>query len=248
MFAEVSAPRLFQGSNHPTDAMDDNGRNIRLLLADAQLLFRQAVRRGLEGEEDLIIVAEAGNGPQTLAEAERTRPDVLFLGTTVWNQDGNGLVSALRTRLPRCRVVILADHDDQAVLVEVIEEGASGYVTKESPLEDLGSAARAVHRGETVVPGRMLGDLIDALLHRQRTQLEAFRRMGRLTAREREVLGLLTEGADKNAIARALVISPQTARTHIQNILTKLGLHSRLEAVAYVMRNRLLEEHAEAVG
>lgn len=72
--------------------------------------------------------------------------------------------------------------------------------------------------------------------------------MSRLTPREREVLGLLTEGADKNTIARALVISPQTARTHIQNILTKLGLHSRLEAVAYVMRNRLLEDHAEAVG
>jgi DNA-binding NarL/FixJ family response regulator len=121
-------------------------------------------------------------------------------------------------------------------------------VTKESPLADLGAAARSVHRGETVVPGRMLGDLIETLLHRQRTQLEAFRRMSRLTPREREVLGLLTEGADKNTIARALVISPQTARTHIQNILTKLGLHSRLEAVAYVMRNRLLEDHAEAVG
>lgn len=224
--------------------MDDNGRKIRLLLADSQLLFRQAVRRGLEGEDDLAIVAEAGNGPQTLAEAERTHPDVLFLGTTVWRQNGNGLVSQLRDRLPRCRVVILADDDDQAVLVEVIEGGASGYVTKESPLADLGTAARAVHRGETVVPGRMLGDLIDALLRRQRTQLEAFRRMGRLTPREREVLGLLTDGADKDTIARTLVISPQTARTHIQNILTKLGLHSRLEAVAFVVRHQLLGDLA----
>ena len=220
--------------------MESNGTKIRILLADSQLLFRQAVRRGLEEERDLAIVAEAGDGPQTLAEAERAQPDVLFLSTALWDNDGNGLISELGARLPGCGVIILADSEDLAILVEVVEEGARGYMTKDSALADLASVARDVYEGETVVPPRMLGNLITALIGRQRTQLEAFRRMGRLTAREREVLGLLTEGDDKNAIARALVISPQTARTHIQNILSKLGLHSRLEAVAFVVRNQLL--------
>ncbi|HZD18535.1 MAG TPA: response regulator transcription factor [Actinomycetota bacterium] len=225
--------------------MEEDARKIRILLADSQLLFREALRRGMEAEDDLDMVAEAGNGLQTLTEARRTRPDVLFLSTSVWDHDGVGLVAKLKSRLPQCRVVILADKDDQGVLVDVIEEGVSGYLTKESPLRDLVTAARAAFRGETVIPSRMVGDLLARLLGRQRQQLEAFRRMARLTSREREVLGLLTQGADKNAIARALVISPQTARTHIQNILTKLGLHSRLEAVAFVVRNQLMDDLVE---
>jgi len=121
-----------------------------------------------------------------------------------------------------------------------MEADASGYVTKESGLDQLVEATRAVHRGETRVPSKMLGPLLGRLIHRQRDEDEAMRKLSRLTRREREVLALMMRGADNAVIAQALTISPETARTHIQNILGKLGLHSRLEAVAFASGNGIV--------
>ena len=105
-----------------------------------------------------------------------------------------------------------------------------------------------VHRGDTLVPPTMLGPLLTGLLRRKRDHDEAFERITRLTVREREVLALLAQGSDNDSIARALVISPQTARTHIQNILGKLGVHSRLEAAAFVTRSGMLQNLVRAEG
>jgi len=117
-------------------------------------------------------------------------------------------------------------------------------LTKESPLSELIYASRAIDRGETVVPPRMLGPLLTRLIHRRSERDDAMRRVSLLTRREREVLALLAEGADNGGIAAALVISPETARTHIQNVLNKLGVHSRLEAAAFVRETRVLLEPA----
>src|SRR5919106_687622 len=164
---------------HPADegkeTLEDGHEHVRILLADGQSLFREAVKVVLESESDVEVVAEARDG---------------------------------------------------------LEAGASGYLTKESPLAELIDAARAIHRGETLIPRRMLGALLARLIRRRREQDEALRRMSKLTRREKEVLALLAGGGDNDAIAQALVISPQTARTHIQNVLGKLGVHSRLEAAA----------------
>jgi two-component system, NarL family, nitrate/nitrite response regulator NarL len=103
-------------------------------------------------------------------------------------------------------------------------------------------AVRAVGRGETMIPSRMLGSLISSLVRRRRGRDRAGRIAGSLTRREREVLFLLADGADNDGIAQALVISPQTVRTHIQNVLSKLGVHSRLEAASFVIRNDLRDE------
>lgn len=126
------------------------------------------------------------------------------------------------------------------MLLEVLDAGANGYLTRDAPLAELIRATRAVHGGETLVPPKMLGPLLSSLLRRKRDQDRAFERLARLTVREREVLALLAQGSDNDGIARALVISPQTARTHIQNILGKLEVHSRLEAAAFVTRSGLL--------
>jgi two-component system NarL family response regulator len=148
----------------------------------------------------------------------------------------------IREAVPSCRVLILAGQADLRSLMDSLEAGADGYLTKDRPLADLVDAVRALGRGESVVPPTMLGKLIDRLLHRRREQDDAFRRLAQLSRREREVLALLAAGCDNNAIAQTLIISPQTARTHIQNVLKKLRVHSRLEAAAFVRRNRLLDE------
>ncbi len=221
---------------------------IRILLADQQSLFREAVRTGLEGEADLRVVGEARNGPEAVVEAERTLPDVAILDIGLPITNGARTAAHIRDRAPQCRVLVIGTNEDYRSLIEVLDSGASGYLTKEAPLADLINATRAVHRGDTLVPPRMLGPLLSALLRRNKEQDWAYSRISHLTRREREVLALLSEGADNEGIARALVISPQTARTHIQNILSKLSVHSRLEAAAFVTQNGILPDLVASRG
>ena len=212
-------------------------QHVRVLIADAHSLFREALVAALTVEPDLVVVAEARDGLEAVAEASRSEPEVAVLDVDLPNFDGVRAARVIRERLPRCRVVVLAADEDHESLADAIHAGANGYLTKASPLTDLVEAIRAVHRGDTLVPARMLGDLLGRLIDRRKQQSEAVRRIGRLTPREQEVLGLLAEGGDNDTIAQALVISPQTARTHIQNVLVKLGVHSRLEAAALAIRN-----------
>ncbi len=215
---------------------------IRILLADEHRLFSGAMRVVLEGEPDLQVVADARDVGHAIAEAGRVAPDVAVIHVSGRTGDGLRGAALIAERFPECRVLVLADEEDHRALLEALEVGASGYLTKEAPLSDLIGAVRAVHRGETLVPPRMLGPLIKTLMRQRREHDEARKRVALLTRREREVLALLAHGATKEVIAEALVISPQTARTHIQNILDKLGVHSQLEAVAFVRRDGILEE------
>jgi DNA-binding NarL/FixJ family response regulator len=213
---------------------------IRVLLADEQALFREAVKIVLEAQRDFSVVAQAGDAVYAVAEAERTRPDIALVDTELPNLGVEELTRRIKRSVPECGVVLLSPRAELGTLVSSMEAGASGYLTKDSGLDQLVEAARAVHRGETLVPSKMLGPLLDRLIHRGRDEDEAMRKLSRLTRREREVLALMMQGADNAVIAQTLTISPETARTHIQNILGKLGLHSRLEAVAFVSGNGIV--------
>ncbi|MGZ4131506.1 MAG: LuxR C-terminal-related transcriptional regulator [Actinomycetota bacterium] len=215
---------------------------IRILLADQHALFREAVRTGLENEGDLHVVAQARTGPEAIEEAERSLPDVAIVDVDLPVTDAARTTGILLERVPHLRVLVLGLDEDWRRLVELLDAGVSGYLTREAPLADLIAATRSVHRGEVLVPPRMLGPLLTGLIRRRKEQDQAHDRIARLTRREREVLALLAEGADNDGIARVLVISPQTARTHIQNILGKLSVHSRLEAAAFVAQNGILPD------
>jgi len=212
--------------------MVEQPRQVRLLLADEQALFREAMRVALESEGDLKVVAEARDGVQAVMEAERAAPDVALIDADLPRCVGVRVAGLIRERVPACGVVIVSSDDSSYLLEQALDVGARGFVTKSSPLSDLLSVTRAVDRGETLIPPGMLGDLVGRWTQRHREQYEAVWLLSKLTKREREVLALLIEGAGTEAIARSLVISPQTARTHVQNILSKLGVHSRLEAAA----------------
>jgi DNA-binding NarL/FixJ family response regulator len=218
----------------------DEATTIRVLLADEQALFREAVRMVLEAQRDFSVVAEAGDALSAVAEAKRTRPHIALVDAELPNLTVEEVTRRIKNSVPECGVVLLAPRAELEALVSSMQAGASGYLTKDSDLDQLVEATRAVHRGETRVPSKMLGPLIGRLIHRRRDEDEAMHKLSRLTRREREVLALMTRGANNAVIAQALTISPETARTHIQNILGKLGLHSRLEAVAYVSGNGTL--------
>jgi DNA-binding NarL/FixJ family response regulator len=151
--------------------------------------------------------------------------------------DGLAICERLKTQRPVQRVLVIDDLPDAEVIVAAFQAGADGYATKSAPLAELVDAVRRIYAGEAVVPAAMLGGLLRALTLVRRQTAEAYEVYLRLTAREKQVLGLLAEGRGNIAIARILVISPQTARTHIRNVVRKLGAHSRLEAAAMAVEH-----------
>lgn len=219
---------------------------IRLLLADGHSLFRQALKTVLDAEDDLTVVAEAADGNEAVALARQSSPDLALIGTNLPNCDSARVVSQIKEHVPSCRVLVVAAERNEKALLDAIQAGASAFLTKENPIDGLIEAAHAVHEGQTLVPSEMLGGLLTLLVRRRTEHDDALRRMSELTRRQREVLVLLARGADNDAIAQDLVISPQTARTHIQNILTRLGVHSRLEAASFAMRGGIAGELREA--
>jgi DNA-binding NarL/FixJ family response regulator len=222
--------------------MEQQQEPIRVLIADAHSLVREAVRAVLDGQPGIVVDAEAGDGMQAVSAAERTRPHVALLDADLPNRDTVHTTTIVRERVPGCRVVVLSDHSDERVLLSAIQAGANGFLTKGCPIAELVDAVRAVSQGDTLIPPRMLGSLLQRLIHGRRDKEAALRQVARLTRRERQVLGLLAGGADNDGIAQALVISPETARTHVQHVLTKLGMHSRLAVAAFVASNGLMDE------
>lgn len=212
---------------------------IRVLLVDGRALFRQAVRASLEGAPDIDVIGEAPDVSQARGQVVGLEPDVVLVDASGPQNGAAHTTALLKEWLPTCAVVVLGEEDPET-LISVVEAGASGYVTQESALTDLIETTRSVHEGDTQIPPSMLGSLVSGLVARRREEHEAFERLSRLTQREREVLDLLAAGANKQAIAQALSISPETARTHVQNLLGKLQVHSRLEAAAFVQQARSL--------
>jgi DNA-binding NarL/FixJ family response regulator len=221
-----------------------NGQQpIRILLAEGKSLVREALRVALQRNAGLFLVAEAGDGRTAVAEAERKRPDLALLDIDLPDFSGVRATEMIRSRVPT-RVLLLGDGEDLHMLIKAVNAGASGYMSRSRPLGELIEATTAIHRGEMVVPPALLEPLVRNLLSRAREQDEVTRLRSRLSRRESEVLALVARSADNQEIARTLAISPQTARTHVQNILTKLGVHSRLQAAAFAIRAGLMDESA----
>lgn len=226
---------------------------IRVLVADGHVLFRQALRSILEGQPDIVVVGEASDIGQVMSEAERTEPDVILLDESLSFGSVGHTASLLRSTLPECQVVVLASDEDDEGLLAAVEAGVTGYITKDVGVRDLLEGTRVVHRGQALIPPKMLRTLLTALLERRLREREALLRISRLTTREREVLQLLGSGAKNEAIAKTLMISPDTARTHVQNLLYKLGLHSRLEAAGFARQTQpvaigLSDVHTDSAG
>lgn len=218
---------------------------VHILVAERSALLREALVVALEEIEDIDVVASTSDPDETIDSVARSHPDVAFIGTSANGQEACDLARRIREQSESCQVIILDDQEDESTLVAGIEAGISAYLTWEAPLSQLLLVTRAVREGEVVVPRHMLRDLLDHLVTKRDAHDAAVKQLSALTRREREVLGLLAEGFDNEGIAGELIISPQTARTHIQNILQKLNVNSRLKAAAFVVQNGLVEELRE---
>lgn len=205
---------------------------MRVLIVDDHKLLGEAVCSSLreDGWEVLPVATTAG---EAMRVAESSLPDLVLVDLGLPDESGVEVGRRLRERLPRTTVVALTALHDPRLLQDVMKAGFHGYVTKDTSIARLKEAIQAAANGQVVVPHRLAAGAAGRLRpEEQHAHLMA----EQLTDREREVLGLLVEGASSTHIARRLSISPNTVRTHIQNILTKLQVHSRLEAATFAVR------------
>ncbi|HEX6392437.1 MAG TPA: response regulator transcription factor [Acidimicrobiales bacterium] len=220
---------------------------IRVLIADDQALFRRGLYVVLGTEENIEVVAEAEDGEQAILKAEEMAPDVVLMDVRMPRVNGIEAASRIRETLPSTKILMLTVSDEEDDLYEAIKAGANGYLLKEISVEEVASAIRAVVQGQSLISPSMASKLLNEFnsLARQaadrREQLPA----PVLTARELEVLKLVARGMSNRDVADQLYISENTVKNHVRNILEKLHLHSRMEAVMYAVRKRLLDPHSE---
>jgi DNA-binding NarL/FixJ family response regulator len=214
---------------------------VEVILAARLALVRSALRAALIGEADLDVVAEVADSASLLDAAGRAAGAVALVDSRLTDCDGAGACAAIRAAELPVRVIVMSEEADPATLLEAVESGADGYVSHDASLKDLLDAIHRVNAGEAWVPASMLGTLLADLIRRQRAQSAAAERAAALTKREREVVVLLVDGLDHRAIAQTLVVSPHTARTHIQNVMDKLGAHSRLEVARLAIELGLVD-------
>jgi DNA-binding NarL/FixJ family response regulator len=218
---------------------------LDVLIADDQAMVRAGFRMILEAEPDVRVVAEAADGGQALEAARRTRPAVVVMDIRMPVLDGIAATRQLLDELsPPPYVVIVTTFDDDENLYEALRAGASGFLLKNSPPEQLVDAVRAVAAGEGLLSTSVTRRVIAELARRSPGEAPRPEALQELTAREVEVLQLLARGLSNGEIAEELVITPGTAKTHVSRILMKLGLRDRVAAVVFAYETGLVRSGA----
>ena len=224
-----------------TDSRTDS-EPIRVLIVDDHALFRRGLQMVLESEPDIEVVGEASDGHEALEQAEQTTPDVVLMDVRMPRLSGIEATGVLKDTMPSARIIMLTISDEETDLYEAIKAGASGYLLKEISIEEVAGAVRNVHQGQSMISPAMASKLITEFAsmvrgREERTSVPA----PRLTERELQVLKLVARGKNNRDIGADLFISENTVKNHVRNILDKLHLHSRMEAVVYAVREKLLD-------
>ncbi len=220
------------------ESFGDN-RPIRVLLVDDHQLLTGALSQMLSREPDIIVAGVAGSVAEAKALA-RDRLDVVLMDYRLPDGTGAEATRAIKARWPAARVVMLTALTDDETVLESIQAGADGYLTKDRAIAEVVQAVRAAHAGEILLPRSVIVDIARRVVAARDRQQDRVL-IEPLTPRELEVLRALTEGLATPDICDRLAITPNTLRTHVQNIMGKLHVHSKLEAVAFALRNRLVE-------
>ena len=215
---------------------------IRLMIADDHELFRRGLRMVLEDEDDIEVVDEAGDGEAAIELAREHAPDVVVMDVRMPGLTGIEATRRIKEEEPGTKILVLTISDEEDDLYEAIKAGANGYLLKEISIDEIAHAVRSVHGGQSLISPSMASKLLDefASMIKKEEQKEEVP-APRLTPREMEVLEHVAQGMNNREIAKALFISENTVKNHVRNILEKLHLHSRMEAVVYAVREKLLE-------
>ena len=215
--------------------MPDTPR-IRVLIVDDHAVVRRGLRGFLDLLDDIEVVGEAENGRQAVEQAASLTPDVILMDLLMPELDGLGAIAAIKAAQPEIEIVALTSFIEEEKVTTALEAGASGYLLKDADADEVASAVRAAHNGEVHLDPAVTR-LLAQRMRAKKTQPEP---VEPLTERELEVLSLLGRGSSNKEIASALLITERTARTHVSNILGKLGLSSRTQAALYAVERGLV--------
>jgi DNA-binding NarL/FixJ family response regulator len=205
---------------------------IRILLVDDQPLVRAGLRRILEVDDRLLVVGEAEDGQRAVEQALALRPDVVLMDIRMPILDGIEATRRIADAEIPARIVMLTTFGLDELVVAALRAGASGFILKESPPEEIIEAVRVVARGDALIAPQVTRAVLDEL-HRHPARLELQAKLEALTPREREVLELLARGLSNAEIAAELVVGEGTVKTHVAHVLAKLGVRDRVQAVVY---------------
>jgi RNA polymerase sigma factor (sigma-70 family) len=219
-------------------------RPVTLLICDDHKILTDALATVVRLDDALDMVVAPVHTPQeAIALAERHLPDVVLMDIVFKGGEMTGIEATrkIKETSPATKVVIMTAHDEDRLLVEAVEAGASGFLSKDEAAEEVLAAAKAAAEGEVLIDPGTLTRLLAQVAREREEQRDAMKLLDDLTDREREILRLLAAGKRNDDIAKQLFISPQTVQTHVRNILGKLRVHSKLEAVAFAVKHGAIQ-------
>ena len=217
---------------------------VTLVICDDHKILTDALAMVVERHDHLRLVAPPVHDPERAVElCGEHQPDVVLMDLEFKGGAINGIEATRRIKevSPSTKVVVMTAHDDERLLVEAVEAGASAFLGKDEAADEVLGAARAAAEGETLIDPVMLSRLLHQVTREREQRREVQTLFGALTEREWEMLRLLASGKRNDDIASSLFISPQTVQTHVRNVLGKLGVHSKLEAVVLAVKHGQIE-------
>ena len=218
-------------------------KSISMFIVDDNRLLREGLVSMLAEQEGIIVIGAAASGSNALEKIKDLRPEVALIDIGMPGKDGLEVTKALHQDLPEIKVIILGMIDLTDEIMACIEAGAAGYVLKEASFDYLVETIRSVHRGESFCSPQMAASLFSRIAELASERMQKIPLISiELTRRELEIVNLIAEGLTNNEIAQQLFIETQTVKNHVHNILDKLQLHNRLEAVQYARERNLLKK------
>lgn len=219
-----------------SDPVDNSCPSV--LIVEDHRLFAESIRAALE-RSGMEVIAIATDKAQALKELEKRHPDIILMDIGLGAVSGAEFGAELLERHPDLKIVAVSALSNAHVVRDVVRAGFHGYITKDTPLAQFVGSINAALKGQTVIPYKLAGRMAG---NRSEEEKDVAVKVAQLTPREREILALLMEGANSSEMARRLSVSANTVRTHVQNVLTKLQVHSRLEAAAFAIRWSVFED------
>jgi len=211
----------------------DTKEKIRVLIADDHAVVREGLCSLLSEEADLEVVAKAADGKEAIELAKELHPNVALIDIVMPKLDGIETAKQIKAACPTVNIIMLSAYDYEAYALGALEAGAVGYLLKETSLHELVNAIRMVHAGQGVVDLKAWNRMLQRLTA---PKDEGKRSLEKLQTRELDILKLVAQGMSSREIGKNLTINRRTVQTHLDNIFTKLGVHSRTEAVVYAIR------------
>jgi DNA-binding NarL/FixJ family response regulator len=213
---------------------------VKVFVVDDHRMFTDALEVLLEGEQDVKLIGRTATAEEALKELENDCPDVMLMDVDLPGMDGIEATRRVKEKCPSARVVVITAFQTRETIARAIEAGASGYIPKTRAAEDLVETIKLAASGEAVMPAEEIAPVLARLQNGRQVRSEEEMRLVQLTSREVEILQSFAEGNSVKEVAATLYISPGTVQTHTKNILAKLGVHSKLEAVTLALRHNVI--------